>query len=243
MSYTRNGIGETDTNFDRKALKLQEGVPLWTIYDPRRGGPHDPLRYLLSGTQRRSFGNFGAAKESDDKKRREFHVRAEELHSNRNTMHPQVLFRQSVALKNEIAPYVPWDGCGRFWCPLNTYLSKHEITQRIRETDVTARNRMSNTERAVEDMGYITQETRDARTKGVEAGIIASEKSRGKSTTELTAENLPEQVKIRAKEMYDSATQYVDFLGKYKTPILVLGAVGVAGWIFRPYIMGLNRAV
>ena len=192
---------------------------------------------------RRSFGTFGAPKESDTDIRRSFHLRAEELHSSRNTLHPQTLYRTNKALKDEIAPYTPWDGCGIFWCPMNSYLSKHEITQRIRETDVTARNRMSNTARAVENMSHITKETRDARTKGVEEGIIKSEESRGKSTIELTAENFPEQVKIRAKEMYDSATQWADFLGKYKTPILVVGAIGIAGFIFRPYMVGLVQVI
>ena len=154
-----------------------------------------------------------------------FHLQAKALHETRNTANPQRLYRDANALKSEIAPYEPWDACNALprmrksskddwfpsaWvCPVNNILSKVEITQRIREVIVTASNRMSNPTRKIEKLVPITQVTREARTKGVEEGIIESERSRGKSDVRLVAEQMPGATKEVATSAWEKAGDIV----------------------------------
>ena len=224
MSYIRNGIGDID--FDRKALKLKEGVPLWTIYDPRRGGPHDPLLYLLSGGLGNYRQGFAGTTTPTTEKKLYFHRETEKLHeailrvkASSNLFSPEAknIHDRAVQLRDEIAPYhdeghAGWDGCSRFskWmflsplagaavaCPLNPYLSKHEITQRLREVITLASQKMSNAQRALTGKGYITSETREGRIKAISEGMTESEKSRGSDPFKQVVCNLPGVDKVCA---------------------------------------------
>jgi len=109
------------------------------------------------------------SRESTTKIRLDFHRKAEELFDNKDKMDPQILFDRTQKLKIDIEQFSPWEGCSRFFCPLNPYFAYHEITARIRETNVVARARLER---------FGAQRSSEIR-EGVRKGEAQAERLRG----------------------------------------------------------------
>jgi len=113
------------------------------------------------------------SKSSTTSIRRNFHLKAEELFNKKDEMDPQTLLNRAQSLKSDIEQFAPWEGCSRFFCPINPYFAYHEITARIREVDVVARSRLGR---------FGEQRSREIR-EGVRSGEAQAERLRGSGST------------------------------------------------------------
>jgi hypothetical protein len=201
---------------------------------------------LSSNKQKTRLGAFSGARESSHALRRELHLEAERLFETKQTAPPNELFTKTEDLKNRMSQFTPWEGCARFFCPLNPYFAHSEINERIREANVIARARGGNPNSTMSE-----QRGREI-VAGVGRGEEQAERLRGSgSTTEQVASavvlgvpgllttnadyrevgrNLPEAIADRAGEIADgdictSEQAGLPLIGKVICP----GGVG-CGW-------------